>query len=195
MRKVCVYCGSKSGGDPVYAAAARDLGRLLAEQSRTLVFGGGSVGLMGHIADAVLQHDGQVIGVIPHALSGEELLHPKVQQMHVVADMHARKAQMAELADAFIAMPGGFGTMEELFEVLTWAQLGFHAKPTGFLNTGGYYNLLLQFIDQSVEAGFLQPRNRDLFIVEDDPERLLQRLKNHQMPTVKVWNGPDANRP
>ena len=184
MHRICVFCGSKPGNDPTFREAARELGRCLAGRGQELVFGGGSVGLMGIIADAVLEAGGRVIGVIPEMLATVELLHPRVPEMRRVDSMHTRKATMAELSDAFIAMPGGYGTLEELFEIITWAQLGIHRKPIGLLNPAGFYDPLVEMVDHMIAAGFIQPSYRELFLVESDPARLLDRLEKHTMPPV-----------
>jgi uncharacterized protein (TIGR00730 family) len=191
MKTVCVFCGSKVGNDERYGASAAELGRLLASRGVTLVFGGGSVGLMGVIADAALEAGGDVIGVIPRALATKELLHPGVRDMRLVYDMHARKALMAELASAFVALPGGYGTLEELLEVITWAQLGFHEKNVGLLNVGGYFDPLVRLFDHAIETGFIQPAHRELVVVEQRPDALLSRLETHRMPAVRKWLGPD----
>ena len=176
LRRLCVFCGSKVGTDERYRTAAVDLGRLLVRERIGLVYGGGSIGLMGVIADAVLAEGGEVIGVIPESLATEELLHPGVADMRVVGSMHARKALMAELSDAFIAMPGGFGTFEEFFEVVTWSQLKLHHKLTGLLNVGGYYDPLVRLVDHAVQEGFIKPQHRSLLVIEERPEMLLNRL-------------------
>ena len=191
MKRVCVFCGSKVGANTKYREAAVELGRLLVRHQFGLVFGGGSVGLMGIIADTVLEEGGDVIGVIPERLATKELLHPDVPDMRVVHDMHKRKALMAELSDAFVAIPGGLGTFEELFEVITWAQLGFHRKNIGLLNVSGFFDPLVTLIDHSIQEGFIKARNRDLIFVDDCPERLVLRLQEHTMPKVKQWLGPD----
>ena len=180
MKRIAVYCGSHAGARPEYAAAAQALGALLAREKIELVYGGGRIGLMGAVADAVLHHGGHVIGVIPEKLVIKEVVHEKLPDLRVVKTMHERKALMAELADGFIALPGGFGTFEELFEVLTWSQLGWHAKPFGLLNTGGFYRPLLEFLDHATREGFLRPPHRALVLVEADAEKLLQRLKTHR---------------
>ena len=187
MRRICVYCGSKTGDHHSYVKAAAQLGECLARGRHGLVYGGGSVGLMGIIADAVLSARGEIIGVIPERLATNELLHSRVPDMRVVSNMHERKALMAELADGFIAMPGGFGTLEELFEVVTWAQLGFHQKRIGLLNVNGYFDSLIAFIDHSIAEGFVKRANRELFVVSDDPANILQRLEQHEMPTLRKW--------
>ena len=187
MKRICVFCGSKHGVNLCYQEAASLLGQLLAEQSFDLVYGGGQVGLMGIIADAILQAKGHVIGVIPEMLATKELTHPQLSELHVVSSMHERKALMTELSDAFIAMPGGYGTLEELFEVMTWAQLGIHRKPIGILNVNRYFDHLLAFLDYSIAQGFVKPIYRELFVVAEDPEDLLHRLCSHRMPEVKRW--------
>ena len=187
LRRVCVFCGSKVGSDDRYRAAAVELGQLLVQSRTGLVYGGGSVGLMGVIADAVLDAGGEVIGVIPDALATEELLHPRVSDMRVVPTMHARKALMAELSDAFIAMPGGFGTFEEFFEVVTWSQLRLHHKLTGLLNVGGYYDPLVRLVDHAVQEGFIKVKHRGLLVVEERPDVLLQRLANESAVDDAKW--------
>ncbi|QYF93783.1 TIGR00730 family Rossman fold protein [Massilia sp. PAMC28688] len=176
MKSIAVYCGANPGTDPVYAAAARALGRLLAQRGMTVVYGGGHVGLMGVIADAALAAGGRVIGVIPQQLVDRELAHAGLTELFVVRNMHERKAMMAELADGFVAMPGGMGTLEELFEMLTWSQLEIHAKPIGVLNVAGFYDQLAQFIAHAASEGFIRAQHRDLMMVESDPEALLARL-------------------
>ena len=187
FRRVCVYCGSSAGILPEYRTAAEALGRRLVARGCGLVYGGGSVGLMGVIADAVLAAGGEVQGVIPQSLATRELLHTGVEPMHIVESMHARKALMAELSDAFIAMPGGYGTIEELFEVITWAQLGLHAKPIGLLNVAGFFDPLVQLVDHAVAEGFIKAGHRELIVVESEPERLLERLETHRPPAVPKW--------
>ena len=172
-RSLCVYCGSKEGIDPLYRQTAHNTGKDLAKKNIRLVYGGGDVGLMKIVADACLEFGGQVVGVIPERLRKLELAHPRLSELHITQGMHARKALMSELADAFLALPGGFGTLEELFEMLTWAQLGYHSKPIGLLNTAGYYDSLLQCIDQMVTQGFLSPHHQQLLHVDSDVEQLL----------------------
>ena len=167
--RLCVFCGSKPGDNPAYAEAAAELGRKLAEQKIGLVYGGASVGLMGAIADATLQAGGDAIGVIPQSLVDKEIAHPDLTQMHVVSGMHERKALMADLSDGFIALPGGIGTLEELFEIWTWAQLGMHNKPCVLLNVAGYYNQLIGFLDQMTHAGYLKENSRSMLRIASNP--------------------------
>lgn len=176
FRRVCVFCGSSPGDREEYTRAARDLGTLLAGEGIDAVYGGGNVGLMKELADAVLGAGGQVIGVIPAALVQRELAHGNLSDLRVVASMHERKALMADLSDAFIALPGGLGTFEEIFEVVAWAQLRFHDKPCGLLNIAGYYDHLLSFLDHAVSSEFLRKPHRDLLIGDVEPGRLLRRL-------------------
>lgn len=173
---VCVFCGSRHGARDVYAQAAEALGAEIARRGLRLVYGGGNVGLMGVIADAVLAQGGDVLGVIPDSLVERELAHRGVTTLRAVRSMHERKALMASESSMFIALPGGLGTLEELAEIWTWRQLAFHEKPIGLLNTGGFYDALLRFLDHAVAEGFLKPMHRDRLIVETDPGRLLDRL-------------------
>jgi hypothetical protein len=187
MKRIAVYCGSNKGVRPAYAAAAHALGALLAREKIDLVYGGGMVGLMGVVADAVLQNGGHVIGVIPEKLVIKEVVHETLPDLRVVKTMHERKALMAELSDGFIALPGGYGTFEEFFEVLAWSQLGWHPKPFGLLNTSDFYTPLLAFLDHTREEGFIRPQHRALVLAESDPEKLLHRLKSHKPPTEVKW--------
>lgn len=188
MRRVCVFCGSAVGSRADYADAARLLGRELAARGLTLVFGGGHIGLMGVIADAVLAAGGQAVGVIPQALVDRELAHRGVTDMRVVRTMHERKALMADLTDAFVALPGGFGTADEFFEILTWSQLGLHSKPAGLLNTGGYFDPLLSWLDHAVAEGFLHAEHRALLLEAREPHELLDRLAAWQPdPQQRRW--------
>lgn len=180
IKSVCVYCGSQDGRDPAYAAAARDMGDALADRGIGLVYGGGGIGMMGQIADRVLERGGSVVGVIPQALMRVEIAHAGITQMHVTTDMHERKAMMADLSDAFITMPGGLGTMEELFETWTWAQLGYHAKPLGLLNVNGYFDGLLQFLDRTVQHGYVREDHRRTLIVDTEPQALLAKFVESQ---------------
>ena len=176
-RKICVFTGSRRGTRPEYAAAAKELGRELVARGFGLVYGGGNVGLMTVIADTVLELDGHVTGVIPNSLVGKEVAHQGLSDLRVVHSMHERKALMAELSDGFIAMPGGIGTMEEFFEVLSWAQLEIHEKPCGLLNVAGYYDPMIQFLDHAVVEDFIKPNHRALLIVENEPATLLDRFE------------------
>lgn len=176
MDRICVFCGSSPGVDPAYAKAAQDLGAALARRQLGLVYGGGDVGLMGLLADACMAAGGDVTGVIPRFLMDREVGHRGLSELHIVETMHERKALMADRSDAFIALPGGIGTMEELFEAWTWSQLGEHAKPVALLEVEGYFAPLRSFVDHMVDQGFLRARHRDLLLVDDDPERLLDRL-------------------
>jgi len=187
IHRVCVFCGSNTGSDPAYSEAARNLGKLLAREGVGLVYGGGSVGLMGELADAVLAAGGEVIGVIPHALWAREVGHRGLTDIRIVDTMHERKAMMADLADAFIALPGGLGTLEEIFEIWTWAQLGLHAKPVGFLDVNGFYAPLMQFLDRAVRDRFVREENRALAIIESDAAALLKRFDGWQPPRVEKW--------
>jgi uncharacterized protein (TIGR00730 family) len=187
MNSICVYCGSSVGSRGEYAQAAAEVGRLLAERGLRIVYGAGKVGLMGVLADAALQAGGEVIGVIPRALVARELAHDGVSELRIVDSMHERKALMADLSDGFLALPGGFGTMEELCEMLTWLQLGIHQKPCGLLNTLGYYDHLIAMFDRAVDDRFLRPQHRALLIVDDQPASLLERLETTSPPDVHKW--------
>jgi len=188
--KLRVYCGSRPGARPIYVEQAAALGRLLAERDIALVYGGASIGVMGAAADAALAAGGRVIGVIPRALAEKEVAHSRLTELHVVDSMHTRKAKMAELSDAFVALPGGIGTFEELFEVWTWLQLGFHAKPVSLLNTAGYWDGLLAFLDHARDEAFLNADHRKLLQVGDTPEALLATFAAWQAPTARRWVGP-----
>ena len=187
LRRRCVFCGSSRGNNSAHFAAAQNLGRELAQRGVGLVYGGGHVGLMGALADAALAAGGHVIGVIPESLLAKEVGHRGLPDLRVVKTMHERKALMAELSDGFIALPGGFGTFEEFFEVLTWSQLGLHAKPCGVLNIAGFFTPLLQLIDHAVAEGFIRPAHRELVLADDSLERLLERMKQFKPPTVHKW--------
>jgi len=187
MNRLCVFCGSSPGSDPVFADAARMLGRALAEAGIGLVYGGGRAGLMGVIADAALAAGGEVIGVIPQALVDRELAHRGCTTLHVVDSMHTRKAMMAELADGFVALPGGIGTLEELFEVWTWAQLGDHAKPVALLNVAGFYDTLTAFLGEIEAKGFLRHRHGDMLLVAEDAAALINRMRGYVPPETTQW--------
>jgi uncharacterized protein (TIGR00730 family) len=187
FQRIAVYCGSSNHADPRYYKVAHGLGGFLADQDIGVVFGGGSIGMMGALADGALAKGGEVIGVIPHALQDLELGHQGVTEMFVVDNMHIRKAKMAELADGFIALPGGFGTLEELFEVLTWGQLRFHDKPVALLNVRGFYDDLLRFLDRASVAGFLRHIHRKMLVVETDPSALLEGMSTVRLPELDEW--------
>ena len=182
MRRVCVFCGSSAGSHPQYAAQMEVLGHALAEREIELVYGGGRIGLMGVIADAVLAHGGKVTGVIPESITRVEVAHSGLTELMVVKDMHERKATMAQLADGFIAAPGGIGTLEELFEIWTWGQLGLHHKPLGFFDVQEYYRPLHGFLDHMVRQGFVHDSHRNMAVVTDDPYQLLDRLAAFEHP-------------
>jgi hypothetical protein len=190
VKHICVFCGSSAGDDPRFLETARRTGALLAERGLGLVYGGATVGLMGAVADAVLAHGGHVTGVIPSRLVERELAHHGLPDLRVVASMHERKALMADLADGFVALPGGIGTLEETFEVLTWAQLGLHHKPIGILDVAGYYAPLLTFLDHAVASRFVRREHRDMLLVDPDPGRLLDRLAAHVPVDVEKWIDP-----
>jgi len=183
IKHICVFCGSSTGRQKAYSQAAAELGALLAEKQITLVYGGGKVGLMGEIARAVMQHGGKVIGIIPQNLFEREVASKDISELRVVGSMHERKAAMAEMADAFIALPGGLGTLEELAEILTWAQLGLHSKPTGLLNVGDYYSPLTLFFDHMVQEQFVIEAHRAMIMIEKDPDVLLKRFDSYVPPT------------
>ena len=187
MERLCVFCGSSPGADPEYKTAARRLGALLARRSIALVFGGGNVGLMAEIANSALHQQGEVIGVIPQALVEKELAHNGVTELRIVGSMHERKAVMADLSDGFIALPGGLGTLEELFEILTWAQLGLHEKPCGLLNVLGYFAHMRTFLNHMVSQRFLKSRDLQMLLVEENEEALLQKMADYKPPRTEKW--------
>ena len=187
LNSICVFCASSIGTRPIYAESARRFGAALAARGVTLVFGGGCVGLMGVLADATLGADGRAIGVIPRALVEREIAHRGVTTLHVVETMHERKQRMADLADAFVMLPGGFGSWDEFCEVVTWAQLGIHRKPLGLLNVGGYYDPMLAMADRAVAEGFVSAVQRDRLVVDDDEDRLLDRLALAPVPAEVKW--------
>lgn len=187
MKRVCVFCGSNGGSDPRFIEAARMLAHALTDNGIGVVYGGASVGLMGALADAALERGGNVIGVIPERLMRKEIAHASLGDLRIVKSMHERKALMADLADGFVALPGGIGTLEELLEIWTWAQLGDHGKPCAIFNVAGYYNGLLNFFDQIVTAGFLKPAHRDMLIVSDEIESLLEGLQSYAPPATSKW--------
>jgi hypothetical protein len=187
MRSICVFCGSNAGARNAYVEAAREAGRAIAARGLRLVYGGASVGLMGALADSALAAGGEVVGVMPRALIEREIAHARLTELHEVASMHARKALMADLSDGFLALPGGAGTLEELFEVWTWGQLGHHRKPVGLLNVGGYFDLLVAFVAHQERESFIRPEHRNMLIVESEPTRALDRFESYAPPVVEKW--------
>lgn len=187
MHSLCVYCGARAGSDPAYAQAATHLGQTIAARGMTLVYGGGSVGLMNTTAEAALAAGARVVGVIPELLRSREVMHQGLSEVHVVQTMHQRKKMMADFADGFVALPGGIGTLEEMFEIWTWRQLGYHNKPLGLLNVQGYYDGLLDFLAQSHEQGFVSPDVLALLVVDSDPERLIERMSSAQPVSEDPW--------
>jgi uncharacterized protein (TIGR00730 family) len=187
MKSICVYCGSSTGVKPVYADAARAFARVLVDSGCTLVYGGGRVGLMGVVADEVLAAGGQAVGVIPELLFDKEVGHRGLSALHVVPDMHHRKKMMADLSDAFVALPGGAGTLEELFEVYTWAQLGYHAKPIGLLDVDGYYAPLVGMLEHTVREGFMQQRYFDILQIDSQAAALIDKLRRYRSPSPDKW--------
>ena len=187
MQRICVYCGSSSGGHDGYADAARELAAVLVHYDLELVYGGASVGTMGTLADEVLELGGKVHGVIPQMLEDKEIAHHGLTELHIVTSMHARKSTMAALADGFIAMPGGFGTIEEIIEVLTWGQLRFHDKPCGVLNVLGYFDKLLEYLDHTQKEGFLRAENRAMLLCDDDVAGLLNQFERYSAPQIEKW--------
>ncbi len=189
MRRICVYCGSNTGARPLYADAARDLAGLLVRHDLELVYGGADKGLMGIIADTVLEQGGKVHGVIPKLLYEKEIAHQGLTELHVVSSMHARKSMMAALSDGFIAMPGGFGTLEEIIEIITWGQLRFHDKPCGLLNVDGYFDHLLGYFDHANAEGFLRSENRQMLLCDRSATALVQKFERYTAPHVDKWTG------
>jgi uncharacterized protein (TIGR00730 family) len=189
VKRICVYCGSNRGKSAEFLASARTLAGELVQRDIGLVYGGASVGIMGEIADTVLARGGEVIGVMPQALVDKEVSHTGLTELRVVNSMHERKEIMADLAQGFIALPGGLGTIEEIFEVLTWAQLGFHQKPCALLNVKGYYNRLTQFLDHAVAQGFIAETHREMLLVEENPHSLLEIMASYSAPAVDKWIG------
>ena len=192
MERVCVYCGSSPGHDPAYRRAAREMGEELVARDLGLVFGGGSVGLMGTVADAVMDGGGEAVGVIPEALEAKEVAHGGLTELAVVDSMHERKQRMVELSDGFVALPGGLGTLEEILEVLTWAQLGIHEDPCGLLNVAGFYDGLVDHLDGATEAGFVSPTHRELAQVASDPGALLEAFADYTPPTEPKVGSDDV---
>ncbi|UIR55604.1 TIGR00730 family Rossman fold protein [Sphingobacterium sp. SRCM116780] len=187
MKSVSVFCASSPGFDPIWMKEAYRVGQVLATQKIKLVYGGGQVGLMGAIADAVMENEGEVVGVIPHFLNKKEIAHHGITSLITVENMHERKMLMNDLCEGIIALPGGFGTMEELFEMITWGQLGLHKKPVGILNTNGFYDHLIAFIDNMVQSGLLKQKNQEMLLVDTNIESLLDKMINYDPPTVEKW--------
>jgi uncharacterized protein (TIGR00730 family) len=187
MKRLCVYCGSRPGSQPAYTEAAKNLARALVNRNIEVVYGGASVGTMGVLANTVLAEGGHVIGIIPQAVLGREVVHRGLSDLRVVTSMHERKALMAELADGFIALPGGLGTLDEVFEILTWGQLGLHQKPCGLLNIRDYYRGLIDFLDHAVSEQFITDVHRAMLLVEEEPEPLLDHFERYQAPAVAKW--------
>lgn len=187
IKRLAVFCGSNTGARPEYFVAARSLGKFLSDRGIGVVYGGSNVGLMAALANEVLDNQGEIIGVIPRMLVQREVAHTEVPDLRIVGSMHERKAMMAELCDGFIALPGGIGTLEEFFEVWTWAQLGVHEKPCGLLNVAGYFDGLLAFVDRAVDEKFVRTVHREMLIVEEDAPRLLERFESYQAPRVTKW--------
>lgn len=187
IKSIAVFCASSLGFDTVWATEAHHVGKFLAKKNITVVYGGGRVGLMGEIANGALSEGGEVIGVIPHFLNSKEIGHTGVTSLLTVETMHERKLKMSELSEGIIAMPGGFGTMEELFEMITWAQLGLHRKPVGLLNTNGFYNNLILFIQDMVNAGLLKKENQEILLIADTIEELVEKMESYEAPNVPKW--------
>jgi uncharacterized protein (TIGR00730 family) len=187
MKRLCVFCGSSTGSKSIYAETAQNLGKLLAQNNIGLVYGGGRVGLMGILADSALAASGEVIGVIPKGLFAREVAHAGLTELRFVDSMHQRKAMMEELADGFIALPGGYGTCEEFCEMVTWAQLGIHNKPCGILNVDGFYDSYLSFLDNAVKEGFLSMEHRKLILEDEHSFDLLEKMRNYRSPTLSKW--------
>jgi uncharacterized protein (TIGR00730 family) len=190
MNRLCVYCGSSAGSNDIYVSAAKELAQLLVSSGIELVYGGSSKGIMGVLADAVLSGGGKVSGVIPKSLVDKEVAHHGLTELHVVSSMHERKSLMAVLSDGFVAMPGGFGTLEEIVEVLTWGQLQFHTKPCGLLNVDGYFDHLLAYFDHASREGFLRDEHRQMLLVGNTPAALIDTFEHYQPPAIKKWREP-----
>ena len=191
MKNVCVFCGSSEGMCPVYAEAAKTLGATIAERGMRLVYGGGKVGLMRVVADAALAKGGEVIGVIPKALLEKEIGHEGLTELHVVGSMHERKMLMSDLSEGFVALPGGYGTLEEFLEVLSWAQLSLHEKPCALLNVGGFFEPLLTLFERAVEKGFVHPDHRSLVLADEEPAAILEAMERYSPPKTKKWISPE----
>jgi uncharacterized protein (TIGR00730 family) len=190
LRSVCVFCAANPGADPAYVQRTAAFGRFLAESGRRVVFGGGRTGLMGALAEGALAAGGEIVGVMPRHLVEREVAHTGLSELHVVGSMHERKARLAELSDGFVALPGGLGTLEELFETWTWGQLGLHRKPYGLLDIGGFFAPLLEFLDHAVREGFIRAEYRALLLVDSDPSALLDRMEAFDPPLLGRWLDP-----
>ncbi|WP_044639784.1 LOG family protein [Risungbinella massiliensis] len=189
MKRICVFAGSNPGNEPIYREVAEQLGKHIAQMDYELVYGGSRIGLMGSVANAALQHKGTVIGIMPTGLFAGEMVHPDLTKLMEVKDMHERKAQMRELSDAFIALPGGLGTFEEILEMVSWGQLGIHQKPVGLLNINGFYEPLLAMVEQAIQAGFIPANQRELLVIDNDPTKLIEKLQHYQPPSkVNKWS-------
>ncbi|WP_299457297.1 TIGR00730 family Rossman fold protein [uncultured Microscilla sp.] len=184
MNSICVFCGSRSGANPIYREKATHVGHILAKKGLKLVYGAGKVGLMGAVADAMLAKGGEVIGVIPQFLVDKEVAHDGINELIIVESMHERKQKMTKMADAFLILPGGIGTMEEFFEVYTWGQLGLHQKPIGILNVGSYYDLMIQFLNHTVGQGFMSQSTKDIVFTDTNPEALLRKMRSYKAPDI-----------
>ncbi|ASW73034.2 LOG family protein YvdD [Chryseobacterium piperi] len=191
IKRLTVFCGSSFGTEPIYKDQAYELGKKLAEEQIGLVYGGANSGLMGTVANGVIEHNGEAIGVLPHFLKGREIAHDKLSDLILVDTMHERKTKMNDLSDGVITIPGGYGTLEELFEMMTWAQLGLHQKPIAVLNTNGFYDDLLQMIQTMVDKGFVKEVNQKMLIVDDQIDSLLNKIKNYQAPQIDQWISKD----
>ncbi len=187
MQHLCVFCGSSAGNREVFGVAAGQLGAAMVSRDMALVYGGASVGVMGAVADAVVASGGEAYGVIPESMLDDEVAHDGLTELYVVKSMHERKARMADMSDGFLGLPGGLGTLEELFEMLTWSQLRIHSKPVGLLNVDGFYDSLIHFLDQTVAAGFVRPEHRAMLVVDSDVARLLDAMVAWQAPTIEKW--------
>lgn len=189
MKSICVYCASSLGKHPIYAEVAEELGETLASYGIKTIYGGAKVGIMGKLADGVISAKGEIVGIIPEFLKTKEIAHDELTELITVENMHQRKALMQEMSEGFITLPGGFGTMEELFEILTWGQIGLHKKPIGILNINGYYDSLIQLVDKMVEEGLLNEKHREIILVSDSVEDLISQMNLYQVPFVSILEG------
>ncbi len=186
IKSICVNCGSNPGAKPEYMKTAKELGKYLAENEIDLIYGGADVGLMGAVANTVMENGGKAVGVIPESFA-HKVAHNNLTELHIVATMHERKSMMFDLSDGVIALPGGMGTIEEIFEVMTWAQLGFHKKPCGLINICGYYDSILNFLDNAVDQQFVRQEHRDMLLVDENPESLIEKFKTYEAPVIEKW--------